>query len=99
MKQFHDDLGEGIRKFVSDTGGHSEGGGGEPFDETAWDFLTKRTNLVDGDATKPETYKKIAADLDRAAKQHNTGGNAIFYMAVASALFGPIVRKTSLPPG
>jgi glucose-6-phosphate 1-dehydrogenase len=93
MQQFHDDLGEGIRKFVSDTGGDSEGGGGEPFDEKAWEFLTKRTNLVDGDVTQPETYKKIAEDLDRAAKQHNTGGNAVFYLAVASALFGPIVEN------
>jgi glucose-6-phosphate 1-dehydrogenase len=93
MKQFHDDLGEGIRKFVSDTGGNSEGGGGETFDEQAWEFLTKRTNLIDGDITQPLTYKKIAEDLDRAAKQHHTGGNAIFYLAVASALFGPIVES------
>ena len=93
MKQFHDDLGEGIRKFVSDTGGDSEGGGGEPFDDKAWEFLCKRTNLVDGDVTQPETYKKIVDDLDRAAKEHHTGGNAIFYMAVASALFGPIVES------
>jgi|SRR5579872_708242 len=93
MQQFHDDLGEGIRKFVSDTGGNSEGGGGEPFDEKAWEFLTQRANLVDGDATQPETYKKIADDLKRAAKEHNTDGNAIFYLAVASALFGPIVEN------
>src|ERR1700720_3953547 len=93
MQQFHDDLGEGIRKFVSDTSGDNESGGGEPFDEKAWDFLTKRTNLVDGDVTQPNTYTKIAADLDRAAKQHHTGGNAIFYLAVASSLFGPIVEN------
>jgi glucose-6-phosphate 1-dehydrogenase len=93
MKQFHDDLGDGIRKFVSDTAGDSEGGGGETFDEKAWDFLTQRTNLIDGDVTQPLTYKKIADDLDRVAKKHHTGGNAIFYLAVASALFGPIVEN------
>jgi glucose-6-phosphate 1-dehydrogenase len=93
MKQFHDDLGEGIRKFVSDTGGDSEASGGQPFDKDAWEFLTARTALVDGDVTKPETYKKLAEDLDRAAKEHSTGGNAIFYLAVASALFGPIVES------
>ena len=93
MRQFHDDLGEGIRKFVSDTGGDNEGGGGETFDEKAWDFLTQRTNLIDGDVTQPLTYKKIADDLDRVAKKHHTDGNAIFYMAVASALFGPIVEN------
>src|SRR5580704_17972647 len=53
IQQFHDNLGEGIRKFVSDTGGATEAGGGEPFDEKAWDFLTERTNLVDGDVTQP----------------------------------------------
>jgi glucose-6-phosphate 1-dehydrogenase len=93
LKQFHDDLGAGIQKFVSDTAGDSEGGGGGKFDEKAWEFLTRRTNLVDGDVTQPETYKKIAEDLVRAAKQHNTGGNAIFYLAVASSLFGPIVES------
>src|SRR5580704_5464188 len=49
LKQFHDDLGAGIQKFVSDTAGDSEGGGGGKFDEKAWEFLTRRTNLVDGD--------------------------------------------------
>jgi glucose-6-phosphate 1-dehydrogenase len=93
MQQFHDDLGDGIRKFVSDTAGKSEGGGGEPFDEKAWNFLTQRTTLVDGDVTQPLTYKKIADDLERAAKKHSTGGNAVFYMAVASALFGPIIES------
>ncbi|HEV2186419.1 MAG TPA: glucose-6-phosphate dehydrogenase [Stellaceae bacterium] len=96
MRQFHDDLGEGIRKFVSDTAGGNEADGGEPFDEKAWDFLTQRTNLVDGDVTQPLTYKKIAEDLDRAAKEHQTGGNAIFYLAVASALFGPIVESLAV---
>ena len=93
MQQFHDDLGDGIRKFVSDTGGNSESGGGEPFDEQAWDFLTKRTTLVDGDVTQPLTYKKIAEDLERANKDHQTRGNAIFYLAVASSLFGTIVEN------
>src|SRR5580704_10110588 len=93
MKQFHDDLGDAIRKFVSDTAGDNESGGGEPFDEKAWDFLTRRTNLVDGDVTQPLTYQKISQDLERAAKEHHTGGNAIFYLAVASALFGPIVEN------
>ncbi|HVC55712.1 MAG TPA: glucose-6-phosphate dehydrogenase [Stellaceae bacterium] len=92
MRQFHDDLGDGIRKFVSDTAGDSAGGGGDAFDEKAWEFLTTRTTLVDGDMTQPLTYKKIADDLVRAAKQHNTGGNAIFYLAVASALFGPVIE-------
>jgi len=93
MQQFHDDLGDGIRKFVSDTAGNNEGGGGEAFDEAAWDFLTRRTNLVDGDVTQPLTYQKIAQDLNRAAKDHQTGGNAIFYLAVASSLFGTIVEN------
>src|SRR5580704_17383199 len=53
MQQFHDDLGEGIRKFVSDTAGSAEGGGDEAFDEKTWDFLTERTTLVDGDVTQP----------------------------------------------
>ena len=88
---FRDDLADGIRKFVSDTGG-SEAGSGGAFDQKAWDFLANRMHLVDGDVTQPNTYNALGAALDKAAETHQTKGNVLFYMAVASALFAPIVE-------
>jgi glucose-6-phosphate 1-dehydrogenase len=88
---FRDDLAEGIRKFVSDTGRGVSGG--DDFDQKAWDFLGERMHLVDGDVTQPETYAKLGAELERAAAARHTNGNVLFYMAVASALFAPIVES------
>jgi len=90
IEAFRADLSEGVRNFVSDTGG--EGGSGDPFDEKAWDFIAQRMHLVDGDLTKPETYQALGNKLTEVAQDHQTQGNVLFYMAVASALFGPIVE-------
>ncbi|HEX3952929.1 MAG TPA: glucose-6-phosphate dehydrogenase [Stellaceae bacterium] len=92
INAFRDDLAEGVKKFVSDTGG-STAGSGEPFDNKAWDFIAKRMHLVDGDVTKPETYKALEKRLAEAEKAHQTQGNVLFYLAMASALFGPIVES------
>jgi glucose-6-phosphate 1-dehydrogenase len=88
---FRANLTEGVRKFVSDTAGGSETS--DPFDEAAWDFIAQRMHLVDGDVTKPETYRDLAEKLQEAAREHQTGGNVLFYLAVASALFGTIVEQ------
>src|ERR1700723_2785322 len=77
---FRDDLADGIRKFVSDTGG-GEAGSGEPFDQKAWDFLGNRMHIVDGDVTQPNTYTALGAQLEKAAEAHQTQGNVLFYMA------------------
>jgi len=90
IEAFRQDLAEGVRKFVSDTGGPS--GSGDPFDEKSWDFIAERMHLVDGDLTKPETYQALGDKLTEVSHEHQTGGNVLFYMAVASALFGPIVE-------
>jgi len=90
IEAFRQDLAEGVRKFVSDTGGPSVSG--DPFDEKSWDFIAERMHLVDGDLTKPETYQALGDKLTEVSHEHQTGGNVLFYMAVASALFGPIVE-------
>ncbi len=46
-----------------------------------------------GDLTKPELYEKLRGALDEAEKDHGTGGNAIFYLAVAERLFGTVVEQ------
>ena len=48
---------------------------------------------VQGDLTKPELYDKLRGVLDQAEKTHGTGGNAIFYLAVADRLFGVVVEQ------
>jgi glucose-6-phosphate 1-dehydrogenase len=48
---------------------------------------------MSGDLTKPETYQTLKKKLDEIGSANGTKGNVLFYLAVASNLFGPIVEK------
>ncbi|HTZ35877.1 MAG TPA: glucose-6-phosphate dehydrogenase [Stellaceae bacterium] len=85
---FRQSLTDAIKRFVS-TGDH--GGSPNPLDEKAWDFIVSRTSYMSGDLTKPDIYQALGRKLDEAAKTYNTQGNALFYLAVAASLFGPII--------
>jgi glucose-6-phosphate 1-dehydrogenase len=62
-------------------------------DEAVWKRLTENMTYIQGDLTKPELYEKIGAALSKAEKAHGTGGNAIFYLAVADRFFGTVVEQ------
>ncbi|MGH7060551.1 MAG: glucose-6-phosphate dehydrogenase, partial [Stellaceae bacterium] len=83
-------LADGVRGFVSDT---ASGGEAEPFDATAWDFVASRITHFAGDFTSPDTYKKLSDLLEETAQKSKTGGNVVFYLAVAAQLFGTIVER------
>ena len=89
-EDFRAHLGEGVRSFVSDTGGS---GAAEAFDPDTWDFLATRMSHIDGDATDPEMHRRLSQRLKEVEAEHGTGGNVLFYLAVASSLFGPIVER------
>ena len=84
VEAFRDYLAEGIRSFVSDT---ASGPATEPFDKEAWDFIASRITHFAGDLTQSDTYARLYDVVER------TGGNAIFYLAVASQLFGTIIEQ------
>ncbi|HEX3882897.1 MAG TPA: glucose-6-phosphate dehydrogenase [Stellaceae bacterium] len=87
---FRDYLAEGVKTFVSDT---AMGGKTEPFDKKAWDFVAKRLLHLSGDLTDGKTYKELKRLIDKADKEDGTDGNALFYLAVGSRLFGTIVDQ------
>jgi glucose-6-phosphate 1-dehydrogenase len=87
---FREYLAEGVRSFVSDT---ATGAPDEAFDAAAWDFIASRITRVTGDATNPDTYKRLAGCLKEIETQRGTGGNVIFYLAVGASLFAPIVEQ------
>ncbi len=90
-EEFRASLAEGVRSFVSDTGGG--GAVAESFDPDTWDFIAARLTHLDGDATDPGIYQQLHKKLQEVERDYGTGGNVIFYLAVASALFGPIVER------
>jgi glucose-6-phosphate 1-dehydrogenase len=88
--RFRSYLADGVRSFVSDTATASAS---EPFDPDSWDVLASCMTRVNGDVTKPELYQQLAQKLDQVAAASGTEGNVIFYLAVASSLFGTIVER------
>src|SRR6266849_1572062 len=90
IEAYRDYLAEGIRSFVSDT---ASGPTTEPFDAQAWEFLASRITHFAGDLTEPDTYARLHQTHEKTAALHQTGGNAVFYLAVASPLFGTIVEQ------
>ena len=90
IEAYRDYLAEGIRSFVSDT---ASGPATEPFDSQAWEFVASRITHFAGDLTTPDTYARLHQVLEKTAAQQQTGGNAVFYLAVASQLFGTIVEQ------
>src|SRR5271170_2547297 len=89
-EDYRDYLAEGVRSFVSDT---ASGGVTEPFDVKTWNFLAGRITHFAGDFTTPQTYARLADLLKTIDTQYKTGGNFLFYLAVAAQLFGPIVER------
>ena len=89
-ERFRSYLAEGVRNFVSDT---ATGAIAEPFDPDSWDFLASCMTHLDGDATNPALYGSLAKKLEQVEAEHGTGGNVLFYLAVASSLFGTIVER------
>ena len=89
-EDFRAHLAEGVQSFVSDTASTSVA---EEFDVDSWDIVAARMHHIDGDATNPEVYQRLAEMLDKVEAEDQTGGNVLFYLAVASSLFGAIVER------
>ena len=87
---FRDYLAEGVKSFVSDTGSSTES---EPFDAKTWEFIAARITHFAGDFTAPETYTQLDKLLEDTEAKNKTGGNVLFYLAVAEQLFGTIVER------
>lgn len=63
------------------------------FKRDAWDFLASRMSYMKGDLTKPESYEQLKSRLKEADNARHTGGNYLFYLAVADRFFGTAVEQ------
>ena len=62
-------------------------------DEAVWTGLADRMSYIAGDLNDPATYGKVRAALDEAERRHGTGGNALFYFAIADRLFATVADR------
>lgn len=84
--KWHESLREMTQKFV-DGGGHPE-----DFKPDVWNWLVSRMSYVRGDLNDSATYQQLADHLREVDSQHQTGGNYLFYLAVADRFFAPVVE-------
>lgn len=64
-----------------------------PLNEAIWNDVMERIYYKQMDFTQPETYTDLKQYLQGIDYKHQTGGNHIFYLAVAPEYFQPIVRN------
>jgi len=82
-------LGASMRAFAArgDAEGIAAG-----IDPDAWAWLAERASYRRGDIEDPATYAGLGDDLTALEGTVATGGNRLFYLAVADRFFGPVVR-------
>ena len=83
------------RQSLSDMMQSFVGGTGEfdpsQIDAKAWDWLKSRMFYLKGDLQDPATYEAVKNRLAELENSHKTGGNVLFYLAVADRFFGTVV--------
>jgi glucose-6-phosphate 1-dehydrogenase len=57
-------------------------------DDDTWKRLTGRMSYIKGDLNDDGLYEKLKQHID---KKSDTGGNCLFYLAIADRFFGPVV--------
>ena len=66
---------------------------GASVNEDKWTWLADRMFYVQGDLNNPESYQKLKAKLAQVDSEKHTGGNYIFYLAVADRFFGSTAQQ------
>ena len=79
-----------MNEFVTKGGGEFEA---DHIEKDAWEWLTSRMSYIQGDLTDPGCYKRVGERLAELDKTKSTGGNHLFYLAVADRFFGIVVDQ------
>ena len=58
-----------------------------------WKWLSDRMFYVQGDLNNPDSYQKLKAKLAQVDLEKHTGGNYLFYLAVADRFFGSTAQQ------
>jgi glucose-6-phosphate 1-dehydrogenase len=86
-EKWRDSLREMTEKFVAGGGGQHE-----DFSSDAWNWLASRMYYLRGDLNDSASYQKLSDHLRDVDSKHQTGGNYLFYLAVADCFFAPVAE-------
>ena len=78
-----------MQSFVGGTGEFDP----SKIDAKSWAWLTERMFYLQGDFEDSKTYEAIRDRLSGFEQDHKTGGNVLFYLAVADRFFGRVVDE------
>ena len=84
---WRDSLDAMMRSFVGGTGEFDP----SQIDAGAWDWLKSRMFYLQGDIQDSKTFEAVKSKLAEVETSHRTGGNVLFYLAVADRFFGTVV--------
>ncbi|WP_395710634.1 glucose-6-phosphate dehydrogenase [Reyranella sp.] len=77
-----------MNQFVASRDGEFQA---DRIDQAAWRWLTDRMSWLPGDFTEPQTFDRLKEHLAGLDKTAGTGGNHLFYLAIADRFFGDVV--------
>jgi glucose-6-phosphate 1-dehydrogenase len=89
-ESWRDHLHTMLESFVGNAGAEFDI---DRIDGAAWKRLAGKMTYLQGDLTQPVLYEKIRGALAEVEKAHDTGGNVLFYLAVADRFFGTVVEQ------
>jgi glucose-6-phosphate 1-dehydrogenase len=79
---FRTKMSEAVRQFLEDS----------PFDQELWDNFARGLYYLPGDISDPGFYLQLAAKLDVIARNHQTGGNVLFYLSTQPSFYQTAVE-------
>lgn len=81
-EQFRQQLTEDMKKFATSS-----------VEPDIWNWFLQRIYYLSGEFKDPKAYTKLKDLLSQVSKTHSARGNYFYYLAVAPAFFGEIVRQ------
>jgi glucose-6-phosphate 1-dehydrogenase len=64
-----------------------------PIDVKVWEWFLERLYYVQGDFKDPAAFERLRAQIEQVDQEHGTGGNRLFYMAVAPRFFAEVIGE------
>ena len=81
-EQFRDKMTQDTKEFAT-----------SEVDADLWDWLIRRVYYVSGEFGNAATYDQLRGALQKADKDHGTGGNYLYYLATSPLFFAQIVEQ------
>jgi glucose-6-phosphate 1-dehydrogenase len=83
-------LREMLQSFVGNASSESRI---DAIDDATWQRLAGAMSYLPGDLNDANSFQKLRDHLHGIAQQRGTGGNVLFYLAVADRFFGPTIEQ------